>query len=299
MADATLKVWGADNPRFFSNIQRWLRCLYYVLLEQKLTIADLECFLYWHTKEKREAIIPKIHHPRIKNDLIDFYSKSKSQFDTDIQTTRNRLQDFIHPHVQRIVGLHKNNIDLQRILDKQEILLGNFQPADDYLIGESNLKVIGALMINEIWEIVRRRKEPIDYYLIIDEFASYITPDISNLLTEANKYGLHLILIHQEPDQVKSIAGPMQNAQTKLIFRQENSPKEARWFTLRRANHETVEVKTPDVHKFEVPERTMQSYINKLTRKHFTIEEVDRILYRPNNESNPQDDELSYEDLLR
>ncbi|MGA9770443.1 MAG: hypothetical protein WBV94_15495 [Blastocatellia bacterium] len=34
LVSSTLRIWGAENPNQFSNIERWLRCIYYAILEQ-------------------------------------------------------------------------------------------------------------------------------------------------------------------------------------------------------------------------------------------------------------------------
>jgi TraM recognition site of TraD and TraG len=305
MADATLKVWGAEHTHHYVNIQKWLRPLYYVLLESNLTISSLGVFLHWNKERERNAIIEKIKYQPVRQALLDFYSRGRRQFEDDIKTAFNQTQFFTHPHVQRIMGLQHNNIDLASIIEKQQILLGNFQPAGDYLIGASELRVIGTLMINEIWETICRSKKKIEYYFIIDEFASYITHDIPHLLEESAKRGLHLVLIHQQPDQIKSISGAMQSAQTKITFRLENesSPKEERHFILRRANHETIKAKTPDIPDYHISDEKLESEVEHLTRNFLTIGEVDQLLYRPNDERaghrDLPSDELTYEDLLR
>ena len=294
MADNTLKVWGAENTYYYVNIQKWLRLLYYVLLEQKLTLPSLDIFLFWGEKDaqrKRQQIIDSVQYPPVKFELLELYSKGQSRFEDSIKTASTQLQFFKHPHVRRIIGLPQNNINFSRIRDESQIVLANFQPANNYLIGPEELRVIGTLLISHIWETVCRSKDRIDYYFIIDEFANYITKDIPHLLEESAKRGIHLILIHQQPDQVRSIVGAMQNAQTKIAFSLESNRKDVGWCTLRRFNHEVVEVKTPELPDYNISDEAVEAEIEERTKEFSSIEEVDRLLYRFNDEPMPLKEE--------
>jgi hypothetical protein len=57
---------------------------------------------------------------------------------------------------------------------------------------------------------------------VIDEFQLFLTPDIPEMLDQAAKYGLHLLLFHQHLSQLKAVDlnayGAMSNARIKLVF---------------------------------------------------------------------------------
>lgn len=289
LVTSTLRIWGAENPNSYSNIERWLRCIYYVVLEQQLSVGAIRYFLYWHQKPERDKLIAKIKSESVKDQLRDFYSVPEWKFKQDIESTRNKAQKFIHPQMRRIMGMRENNIDLQRIIDQKQMLLCNFQAAEDELIGLENTRVLGTLLLSELWESFRKRSKPTEFYLLIDECYLYLGPDIQQILTEARKYGLHLLLFHQHQGQIKEIAGAMQQAQTKIIFSTEDSPKEVRRFTLRRANHKTTEGEVPHVKDWHVSQEQRDNYVDQLTREFMTCEEVDSALATPHNESKPTD----------
>ena len=153
MADATLKVWGAQQMHHYVNIQRWLGLLYYLILEQGLTISALDLFMYWgdeKTQRDRKTFIEAIKYHPVRYELTELYGRGKTAFENDIRTASNQLLFFKHPHVRRIMALIENNLDFSKIREKQQIVLGNFQPAHDYLIGLSELRVIGTLLINGV-----------------------------------------------------------------------------------------------------------------------------------------------------
>jgi hypothetical protein len=287
LVTSTLRIWGAENPNSYSNIERWLRCIFYVILEQQLSIGAIRYFLYWHQKPERDKLVAHVKSESIRDQLRDFYSVPEWKFKQDIESTRNKLQKFIHPQMRRIMGLRENNINLETIIQKKQILLCNFQAAEDELIGLENTRVLGTLLLSELWETFRKRSKPTEFYLIIDECHQFIGPDIQQILTEAAKYGLHLLLFHQHEGQIKDVAGAMKNAQTKIIFSTEDSPKDQRHFTLRRANHETLEVEVPTVQDWHVSQKQIDAYAERLTKSFMTCEQVDSALSAKQNEEEP------------
>jgi len=278
LVTSVLRIWGAENPNSYSNIERWLRCIFYVILEQKLSIGAIRYFIYWHQKDERTNLIGKIKSQSIQDQLLDFYSVPEWKFKQDIESTRNKLQKFIHPQMRRIMGLPYNNISVDRIVQENRILLCNFQAAEDEVIGAENTRVLGTLLLSELWESFRKRTKPSDFYLIIDECHQFIGPDIQQTLTGSAKYGLRILLFHQYDGQIKDIAGAMKNAQTKITFSTEDSPKKQRHFTLRRANHQTIDAEVPVLPTYSASKKQLDSYEEYLTQHFLTTQEVDALL---------------------
>ncbi|MGA9770442.1 MAG: TraM recognition domain-containing protein [Blastocatellia bacterium] len=257
-----------------------------------MTVGDIRYFIYWKQKAKRDELIDKLRSESIKDQLTDFYSVADWKFKQDIESTRNKLQKFIHPQMRRIMSLTDNNVHLENIIEKKRMLLCNFQAAEDELIGSENTRVLGTLLISELWESFRKRGKPTEFYLIIDECDQFIGPDVQQILNEAAKYGLHLMLFHQHEGQIKDIAGAMKNAQTKIVFSTEESPKKQRYFTLRQANHETIEVETPEVRDYKMSAERIERYVEKLTQYFLTCEQVDERLKTSHNEDTPTEEDL-------
>ena len=107
-------------------------------------------------------------------------------------------------------GLNTNNIDLEDIIESGKILLVNLQPKKNRLSWD-NARLIGTLLLSEFWEIARERqqgpggKPPSPFFLMIDEFTLLLTPDIPEMLDQAAKYGIHLLLFHQHLSQLKKL----------------------------------------------------------------------------------------------
>src|SRR5205823_4291897 len=156
-------------------------------------------------EEERNTIIEGLTSSTIKAQLREIYGEGKRGFQSYIEGAGNRLNIFTHPHVRRIIGVTSNSFDLRSIINNQEILLANLQSAEDDIIGEESTNVLGTFLINELWEITRKRQKPVEFYLIIDECHRYLTDDIQHILIEAAKRGLHLFLFHQDMQQLKGV----------------------------------------------------------------------------------------------
>lgn len=141
----------------------------------------------------------------------------------------------------------------------------------------------------------QKKTTSLEYYVIIDEFADYITPDIRDILNQASKWGLHLILIHHNKDQIKEISGAMESAQTKIEFSIGDDLKGERQFTFRRYNGETFSMQSPEVGDTYLSDEQFDSYLQELTQDFLTIAEVDSLLCTTHNE----EDELKDEDFFR
>lgn len=267
MVKATTRIWGKDDATGTPRISKLLKCLYYTLIEQQLSLATVDWFLAYH-EPRRDEVLGKIRSERIRTLWHEIYSATPRAFRAYIDSTESRLDAFTHPHVQRIMGLRENSIDVNRIIRDRGILLVNLQPSRDDLISDTANRIIGTLLINEIWEYMRKQETPQEFYLIIDEAQLYLTPDISEMIDQSAKYGLHLLLFHQHAGQLTTqIEKALANAQVKIRFHAK------RKFTLERPGKEPVEAITPDVNA--APAFKVQEYIERLTSSFYTIEEVD------------------------
>ena len=162
---------------------------------------------------------------------------------------------------------------------------------------------MGTLLINELWEIFRKRKTPKEFYLIVDECQLYFTPDIAEILEQASKYGLHIMLFHQHIGQVPAThVSALTNAQTKIEFHsKEFMPTERRFMLTRRNGVRHID-DVPLVHKYPLKPETVGKYAKQLLKNYLSIEELDTALLDKalnNGSSQKQNDEIEEEDFFR
>lgn len=112
----------------------------------------------------------------------------------------SKLTPFISNDMMRpIIGQQKSAFNLRDIMDGQKILLVDLPKGT---IGEMNAYLLGMILVGKILMAALSRtdiapEERKDFYLYIDEFQNFTTTSICQILSEARKYALDLIIAHQ------------------------------------------------------------------------------------------------------
>lgn len=118
----------------------------------------------------------------------------------------SKLTTFISNDMMRpIIAQQRSAIDFREIMDQGKILLINLSKGK---IGEINAKLLGMVVVGKILMAALSRvdtpeSERRDFYLYLDEFQNVTTTSIAQILSEARKYRLVLILAHQFIAQLK------------------------------------------------------------------------------------------------
>ncbi len=157
----------------------------------------------------RKKIISKIKDPVVKAFWVDEYANYNERFRTEaIAPIQNKVGQFLSSSVIRnIVGQTKSTLDVRQLMDDRKILLLNLSKGR---VGEDNSALLGAMMITKIQLAAMSRvdipeEERKDYYLYVDEFQNFATESFADILSEARKYRLNLIMAHQYIAQLTSI----------------------------------------------------------------------------------------------
>jgi hypothetical protein len=138
----------------------------------------------------------------------------------------NRLSVFVaDPSIRLLVGQIKSTFNLRRVMDEGQWLLVNLSKGEL----KSNAQLLGSLLIAKLQlaamsrvDLLQAKRTP--HFVFCDEFQSLISEDFETILSEARKYGLGLILAHQNIDQLdhqlrSAILG---NTLTQVFFRLSN-----------------------------------------------------------------------------
>lgn len=115
-----------------------------------------------------------------------------------------RLDTFLRPKIIRKVVAPKVELHFNQILDQQKILLVKLAQG---LMGEENSTLLGTLVVSKLHQGAMARQsqkasERTPFFLYIDEFQNFITPSLAGVLSGTRKYGVGLILAHQELRQI-------------------------------------------------------------------------------------------------
>jgi len=152
-------------------------------------------------KEYRKKIIANVKDPVVRAFWVNEYEQWRDQFRNEaIAPIQNKVGQFLSTTlIRNIVGQPKSTIDIFKIMNDGKILLVN---ASKGRLGEDNSQLLGAMIITKIqlaaMERVRIPEEDrADFYLYVDEFQNFATDSFANILSEARKYRLNLIIAHQ------------------------------------------------------------------------------------------------------
>jgi len=209
----------------------WGPRLEYILRNTILAILDypgstlLAVTRMLSDKAFRKKVIAKIQDPVVKAFWVNEFAGYADKFASEaVSPIQNKVGQFLSTSlIRNIVGQVKSSIDMREIMDKKKILILNLSKGR---IGEDSSALLGAMMITKIQLAAMSRvdipeKERKDFYLYIDEFQNFTTDSFANILSEARKYRLNLIMAHQYIEQLGEKVRPavFGNVGTMILFR--------------------------------------------------------------------------------
>ena len=157
----------------------------------------------------REKVVNRVTDPVVKSFWINEFANYSQRYETEATAAiQNKVGQFIsNPLIRNSIGQTKSSIDMREIMDKKKILIVNLSKGK---IGEENSTLLGALLITKIQLAAMSRadipeKEREDFFLYVDEFQNFATESFVNVLSEARKYRLALILAHQYIAQMEEV----------------------------------------------------------------------------------------------
>jgi hypothetical protein len=125
--------------------------------------------------------------------------------------------------IRNIIGQSKSAFNFREVMDQGKILFINLAKGK---IGEENSSFLGLILIPKILAAAMNRtdvpeEQRRDFYLYVDEFQNFATPDFATMLSEARKYHLSICVANQFIGQIEeeiknAIFG---NVGTKICFR--------------------------------------------------------------------------------
>lgn len=182
LVDLTLQVWGKDSQAVRAD--KILYVLYVALLEQGRPLSD---------------ILSVLENPGIIRDAFARSEWEKLQGKNFLDSVTTRLKPLTHTRLKSLTD-PSQAIDFAQLLN-QKILLANVSRSD--IMGQTECRTLSAFLVTEIWAAAISRKSRFPpFYLVVDELKLLATEELANVLAEAQKFGLHLILLHQTEGQL-------------------------------------------------------------------------------------------------
>jgi len=148
-----------------------------------------------------QELLPKVQDPIVKRYWTDQIAQTSDFHKSEVlDYIVSKFGRFVTNKTMRnIIGQSKSSFDFRNVMDEGKILLINLSKGK---LGEENSSFLGLVLIPKILVAAMSRQEipedkRRDFYLYVDEFQNFATPDFATILSEARKYHLNLTVANQ------------------------------------------------------------------------------------------------------
>ncbi len=179
-------------------------------------------------KEYRQKVVDNVKDPVVK----DFWTKEFANYgDRYTQEATPAIQNKVgqftgNPLIRNIIGQPKSSFDIRTMMDEKKILLINLSKG---LVGETNMRLLGSMLTTRIFLAAMSRanlpapelKKLPNFYFYVDEFQNFANETFAEILSEARKYKLNLVIAHQYIEQMEEEVrdAVFGNVGTTVVFR--------------------------------------------------------------------------------
>jgi len=148
-----------------------------------------------------QELLPKLTDPIIRRYWTDQIAQTADFHKSEVlDYIVSKFGRFVTNKLMRnIIGQSESSFDFRKVMDEGKILLVNLAKGK---IGEENSNFLGLILVPRILISAMSRQEipeeeRRDFYLYVDEFQNFATPDFAQILSEARKYRLSLTVANQ------------------------------------------------------------------------------------------------------
>jgi len=148
-----------------------------------------------------QELLPKVTDPIVKRYWTDQIAQTAEFHKSEVlDYIVSKFGRFVTNKLMRnIIGQSKSAFDFRKVMDEGKILLVSLAKGK---IGEENSNFLGLILVPKILIAAMSRQDVPeekrrDFYLYVDEFQNFATPDFAQILSEARKYRLNLTVANQ------------------------------------------------------------------------------------------------------
>jgi len=148
-----------------------------------------------------QEVLPKVQDPIVRRYWTDQIAQTSDFHKSEVlDYIVSKFGRFVTNKTMRnIIGQSKSAFDFRVCMDEGKILLINLSKGK---LGEENSSFLGLVLIPKILVAAMSRQEipeekRRDFFLYVDEFQNFATPDFATILSEARKYHLNLTVANQ------------------------------------------------------------------------------------------------------
>lgn len=194
----------------------WSARMEYILTNTLLALLEypdstlLSVNRMYTDKAFRKKVVDYVKDPVVK----DFWTKEFANY-TDRFTQeatpaiQNKVGQFTsNPLIRNIIGQPRSSFDIRTMMDQKKILIINLSKG---LVGDVNMRLLGSMITTRIFLAAMSRANldsselalvP-NFYFYVDEFQNFANETFAEVLSEARKYKLNLVITHQYIEQME------------------------------------------------------------------------------------------------
>ncbi len=153
-----------------------------------------------------KELLPMVADPVVRRYWTDQIAQTTDFHKSEVlDYTVSKFGRFVTNKMMRnIIGQSKSSFDLRKVMDEGKILIMNLSKGR---IGEENSNFLGLILVPKILQAAMSRSDMDiekrrDFYLYVDEFQNFATDTFADILSEARKYRLNLIVANQFIGQI-------------------------------------------------------------------------------------------------
>lgn len=172
------------------------------------TLLDVNRMLI--NKNFRKKVVENVKDPIVRSFWVDEFATYTDRYTQDATPAiQNKVGQFTsNPLIRNIIGQPKSSFDIRQLMDDKKILIMNLSKGR---VGEVNATLLGSMLVTKIYLAAMSRadvpaaelqKLP-SFYFYVDEFQNFANQSFADILSEARKYKLNLIIAHQYVEQME------------------------------------------------------------------------------------------------
>lgn len=148
-----------------------------------------------------QELLPKVQDPIVRRYWTDQIAQTSDFHKSEVlDYIVSKFGRFVtNKMIRNIIGQSESAFNFRDVMDNGKILLVNLSKGK---VGEENSSFLGLVLVPKILVAAMSRQDLAmekrrDFFLYVDEFQNFATPDFAQILSEARKYRLNLVVANQ------------------------------------------------------------------------------------------------------
>lgn len=161
-------------------------------------------------KHYRKQVVDNVQDTIVKKFWTEEFANYTDRYTQEATPAiQNKVGQFTsNPLIRNIIGQAKSSFDIRQMMDEKKILIINLSKGR---VGEVNAALLGSMLVTKIYLAAMSRADvpastlaqlP-NFYFYVDEFQNFANESFADILSEARKYKLNLLIAHQYVEQME------------------------------------------------------------------------------------------------